>query len=283
MPETRFDRVENLFAVEHRAYRDSSSMAVNHYHNAYEVYYMLEGERYYFVKDRTYHIMEGDIVFIGINEIHRTVYSGSLHAERILISLHPDYLEPLAKNIRDIDLFECFSRNIHVVRLAANDQRYVENLLFRLKSEADSDKPGHETYTKILLVELLLFLTRTVQKIKGPGHEHPSLIHKKISEIVMDINDNFKEDITLSGLSGKYGISLYHLSRLFKKVTGFTFTEYLNIVRVRASQKLLTGTRMKVSRIAGETGFESITHFGRTFKAITGVSPMQYRKSNPLY
>ena len=278
--ELSLDRIDHLLFVEHYVYSDSSSMSGNHYHNAYEIYYMLEGERYYFIMDRTYHVMKGDIVLININELHRTVYLGSPHAERILINVHPEYLEPLLKNIQDVDLFECFRRNIHVFRLPVQDQNYVESLLFRLKSEVESNLLGHETSSKILLIELLLFVSRTMLKTKSSNHEHPSPIHKKISEIVKDLNGNYEKDITLSGLSVKYNISLYHLSRLFKKATGFTFTEYLNIVRIRAAQKLLADTRLKVSRVAEDVGFKSITHFGRMFKVVIGLSPMQYRKSS---
>ena len=73
-------------------------------------------------------------------------------------------------------------------------------------------------------------------------------------------------------------ISQYYLSRSFKQVTGFTFIEYLNSVRIREAQRLLRETEKQVIQIAHMVGFNNISHFGRIFKAITKYTPLQYRK-----
>ncbi|MNC81347.1 Arabinose operon regulatory protein [compost metagenome] len=56
--------------------------------------------------------------------------------------------------------------------------------------------------------------------------------------------------------------------------------EYLNYVRIRETKFLLRTTDWRMTRIARETGFDSIAHFGRVFKGLTGRSPLQYRKQN---
>lgn len=278
---TPLGEVNTPFFIEYHQYKDASSMAYNHYHNVYEIYYMLEGQRYYFIKDRTYNIMKGDIVLININEVHRTFYSsGSTNSQRVLINFDSSYIDDFTKNDKDTHFEECFTKNINVIRLNINEQQYIEALLSRMKSEKDSTETGHIVFTKILLIELLIFLNRTASRIETAIYEHPSAIHKKISDMVVFINNNYAEDITLGFMAKKYHISLYHLSRLFKRVTGFSFIEYLNLVRVRAAQKVLTETSLKVSQVANDTGFDSITHFGRTFKSVTGLSPLQYRKKH---
>ena len=70
-----------------RIRRDAAfSMPRKHLHNEYEIYYLLEGERYYFIDRRTCHVTGGSLVFIDRNQIHQTSQAGPCSHERILIS-----------------------------------------------------------------------------------------------------------------------------------------------------------------------------------------------------
>jgi len=66
-------------------------------------------------------------------------------------------------------------------------------------------------------------------------------------------------------------------STMFKKVTGINFTDYLSRVRIEKSKNLLLNPNLRVSEIAFEVGFQSLTHFNRVFKKILGQSPTEYR------
>jgi len=57
-----------------------------------------------------------------------------------------------------------------------------------------------------------------------------------------------------------------------------SFIDYLNHVRILEAQKLLNETGMNITMVSEKVGFESSSHFGRVFKAISGISPTQYRK-----
>ena len=56
-----------------------------------------------------------------------------------------------------------------------------------------------------------------------------------------------------------------------------SYIEYLNKIRINEAQKLLTKTNKRITEIAIETGFNSLTNFGRVFKQISGCSPRQYK------
>jgi AraC-like DNA-binding protein len=64
---------------------------------------------------------------------------------------------------------------------------------------------------------------------------------------------------------------------MFKKVTGINFTDYLSRVRIEKSKNLLLNPNLRVSEIAYEVGFQSLTHFNRVFKKILGQAPTEYR------
>ena len=68
-----YDEIDSSFSIEKLKVKGAYNMSYRHYHDAYEIYYLLHGERDYFIKDRTYTITKGDLVFININDLHKTV------------------------------------------------------------------------------------------------------------------------------------------------------------------------------------------------------------------
>jgi AraC-like DNA-binding protein len=64
---------------------------------------------------------------------------------------------------------------------------------------------------------------------------------------------------------------------MFKKVTGINFTDFLTRMRLERAKNLLLNPNMRISEIAFEVGFQSLTHFNRVFKRILGQSPTDYR------
>ena len=64
---------------------------------------------------------------------------------------------------------------------------------------------------------------------------------------------------------------------MFKRSTGVTVTEYLTRVRIERVKELLLNPNLRISEIAFQTGFQSLTHFNRVFLKLTGQSPTEYR------
>jgi len=79
-------------------------------------------------------------------------------------------------------------------------------------------------------------------------------------------------------LAEKFYLSPYYICKIFKESTGFTFIEYLNKMRVKEAQKLLRAKGSTVLGISEKVGFGSVSNFGRVFKEISGVSPLNFRK-----
>jgi YesN/AraC family two-component response regulator len=268
----------STFGIEYKKITDRASMSTNHYHSHYEIYYQMAGERYYFIKDRTYYVKKGDIVFINMYDLHKTFNAGADCYERVLINFKASYLKSLNYNSTDINLFSIFNKDINVYSLNMTEQAFVESLLNKMLQESESSTMGSELYLKISLIELLIFLNRLSLKPQTRYLEYPSALHKKISEVAKYISSNYKNNLTLSDLSEVFHVSHFYLSRTFKEVTGFTFIEYLNSTRIKEAQRLLLKTNLTVTEIGENIGFESSTHFGRVFKNITNTSPLQYRK-----
>ena len=71
-----------------------------------------------------------------------------------------------------------------------------------------------------------------------------------------------------------------YLSTLFKKEMGVGFSDYLNEVRLKRSQDLLSSTGLSMVEIALRSGFESQSYFTKNFKKKYGMTPSQYRREN---
>jgi AraC-like DNA-binding protein len=273
-----YDGYSHPFYIERNKVDISFNMPIYHHHNVFEIYYLLEGRRNYFIQNRTYAVMKGDIVLINVQDIHRTMDSNNTPHERILIYFNKDFISSIINDEKDIALLDCFMGKNKVIRLIVSEQAFVETLLFRMLDENEKKPEGYLTYQRVLLTELLLFINRHIKRYDKQSIGTNSLLQKKMSEVAIYLTENYRSRISLKQVAERFFITPCHLSRSFKKATGFSFIEYVNSIRVKEAQKLLKKTNSSVMRIAELTGFDSQTHFGRVFKNLTGMSPLQYRK-----
>jgi YesN/AraC family two-component response regulator len=95
------------------------------------------------------------------------------------------------------------------------------------------------------------------------------------------IEQNHSEDLSLGAVAKAVNTSTFYFCKMFKKATGINFTEYVSRVRIEKSKNLLLNPNLRVSEIAYEVGFQSLTHFNRVFKKIVGQSPTEYRGQLP--
>ncbi|WP_409344488.1 helix-turn-helix domain-containing protein [Paenibacillus sp. MBLB4367] len=267
------------FAYDRRKVTEAVSMTANHFHDTYEVYYLCSGERYYFIKNRTYHVKAGDIVFIGKNELHKTTEAYRPVHERLLINFHDRFLMPNWEH-ESKSLQLPFHGTSNVLRLEEADRRIALELLLGIEKEWQARKQGAELFVQALLTQLLVFCARLMPSTGIESVERTGPQERKIGEIVAYINNHFDRPLSLQHISRTFFISPYHFSRLFRDITGFTFIEYVNNVRVMEARRLLRESGEPVIRVAERSGFDSIAHFGRVFKQIARCSPTAFRKES---
>lgn len=105
--------------------------------------------------------------------------------------------------------------------------------------------------------------------------------HAKNNEIVKKamayISENFSSNITLEDVARHVHLNPAYFSTIFKQSCGSSFKEYLNMVRIEESKRLLANTDYSVVDIAVATGFMDQSYFSKVFKKYTGLTPKQYR------
>ena len=88
-----------------------SGVGLQHYHNTYEIFYLKDGDRYYHINNKRYHVKAGDIVLINTYDIHYTEPFEDKEYERYAINFKKEFIEPLARHL-DTDIFYCFKKRI---------------------------------------------------------------------------------------------------------------------------------------------------------------------------
>lgn len=254
-----------------------SSVAMNHYHahDTNELFFLLNGERLYYINGQNHYVKRGDLVLIKRHVIHKTTTTNVPDYERVALQIPQEFLTSC--NLTDIELIECFNYNSPVVSLPKKEQLIIESLFFNVLDELKNHSMGYKSIIQAHVTQALIYIHRHAL---SANHKliQETYVHKKINDIVSYIGDNYMSEITLPILANHFHISRSHLSRTFKKVTGLTIVEYLNSVRISQAQKLLRNTKKSISKISSDTGFNNISHFDRTFKKITGYSPSDFRK-----
>ena len=101
-----------------------------------------------------------------------------------------------------------------------------------------------------------------------------------LEEVAAYIREHFADpELSISAIAEAFGLSTARLSLNFKEQNHVSPNEYLTILRVEHSKQLLTRTDYSVKEIAASVGYYDASSFIRRFKQITGVTPLQYRRS----
>jgi YesN/AraC family two-component response regulator len=263
--------------VEYRKRSEPFTMADDHYHDYYEIYYMLSGERIYFIRDRSYSVEQGDLVFITKHELHKTMHSGDAAHERVIIHFDDTMTSSFPAKHADF-LLSSFRQQSHIIRLPRQEQLAAEQIVRKMLTEIGHKPTGYELVPNLAVTELLIIAARYLQQHGPAPLHHATPMHAKISEIIRYINAHFAAPLRLGALADHFFISPYYLSRMFKEMTGFAFSDYVILTRIKEAQRLLRETNRSITDIAAAVGFDNFSHFGKTFKKITRISPRDYRK-----
>jgi len=131
----------------------------------------------------------------------------------------------------------------------------------------------HESIVKLLTIFAEHLSMVSNQIVLQEQNAEPPLI----SRAKQFISNHQAEELSLDEVAKAVHTSKFYFCKIFKKATGIHFTDYLSRVRTERAKNLLLNRNLRISEIAYEVGFQSLTHFNRVFKRILGQSPTDYR------
>ncbi|UXN73118.1 helix-turn-helix domain-containing protein [Devosia sp. A8/3-2] len=120
---------------------------------------------------------------------------------------------------------------------------------------------------------LLLGRADIANAVEGSDH-HSSPIVVRICDFIAD---NFHEDIDSSDIAASANVHPKYAMNVFKKTTGMTLNDYVNLMRLSYAQALLMQEEANVLQVAMDSGFGSLSAFNKSFRKIAGTSPSDFR------
>jgi AraC-like DNA-binding protein len=268
-----------FFDYDERSY--TINMEFPHFHQFYEFCIFLDETANHLIEGDIYDLQFLDIVAIKPSVLHKTQYPHGGPKKRLIINfMFPMDTEGIRDDLKT--LFTIFDKPVPIYRFVGSyrDQIFgILNDIFRL---TNSD---HGINTLLIHNKFIEFLTK-IYLFQNMNtyvvHSSENNLTSKVYSITSYIHEHYKENLSLEHIAKQFYISSYYLSHQFKKITGFTLNNYIQMTRIRNAQQLLLTSDMKVTHIAEACGFLSFSQFNRTFNKHCGTSPTKYRSSKGL-
>lgn len=273
--------MKDFFKISRVRHEPYFTMDKPHYHTDYEIYYLLNGKRRFFIGDSIYNIKGGDAVVLPKGVIHRTTYLDSSSHERFNTVFSKNYIEDIMSVISDNFMGDIFSSH-YIVSVPQSRQGYVTGIFERMYMEYTSGDMYSGINIKNNLQELVIFLIRCLNFRESYVTAPLDTTDYLMQEAARYISGNFNKELTLNDVAARVNMSPSYFSKKFKGATGFGFKEYLINLRLNKAALLLLETNLSVTDIAMNCGFNDSNYFGDIFRRIKGMSPLNYRKSNTM-
>lgn len=226
--------------------------------------YTVNGEGILQYQDQTYRIGKGQVFIIDClaHHLYGTADSGSWEFRWIHFngSESRNYITQILKNsgpVFNVDKDSCIPE-------------YMNKILTMM----DTKDKRMDILASKLIVEIL---TELLLKSCGTDSMQESHIPESIQLAVNIIEKNHTEPMNLDKLSSILCVSKYHLSRLFKKHTGYSPYEYFIKQRMNHAKDLLKSTELSIGEISRDVGFESTSHFIKLFHQHEKITPLKFR------
>lgn len=236
----------------------------NNWHENVEVLYFLEGRGTMLCDGDAFPVGAGDIVVIGANVLHATRPETDLRFAVLIIDRSFCLANGIDTNVLEFDAL-----------VRDDDLRGHLDALIR-----EYAKPDRPYRTTAIRAEVLLILSLLCRSYSRP-HTAPSGDSRLLScirQAVGILRSEYASDLSLDAVATRVGLSKYYFAREFRRITGYTFISYLNVIRIQEAKRLLSQTEQSISEIGRACGFENASYFSRAFRSVTGKTPGAYRK-----
>ena len=177
---------------------------------------------------------------------------------------------------------EAFEKNLETIHLrdvSGFKDTFLAALLEELRGEVSSGRPASPLFVQGVAQALAVHLARNYTELTKDVQEYkgglPGFKLRKITELMAA---HLEEEFSLIRLAQEADMSEFHFSRLFKRTTGLTPSQYFIHLRMEKARRLLRETTKSVIEIGLEVGYTSPSHFAQVFRREVGIPPSEYRR-----
>jgi AraC family L-rhamnose operon transcriptional activator RhaR len=259
-----------------------------HTHDFIEISYVAEGSGSHYIDNVSMKVTKGDLFFlpVGVSHVFRPASTNQKNPLIVYNCIFTqDWMNQLLRHtaaMGEQEIAAFFQKSAEPVEpvkwLSFHDQNGEFQPLFeRLHFEYKARRVGFITVMQACVSQLLVHMHRVTLDQR---EESPHANMKSLEGLLAHIRLNCSSPISLVEAAAKLSLSERQLQRQLTKVTGMTFTAYVQHARLEVCCQYLRETPDKISEIASRVGYQDLKFFNQLFKKIIGVTPSQYRQGH---
>lgn len=252
--------------------------AAEEYTDFYAVSYLISGETLIYSPDYATFLHSGDISFTLKHRFYRSTCISDRPREHILLKFTDSMVAELLQmfNVEKFDdIFIDRPANIHLPKA---EQEEVLSIMHEIEREWNSYNEYSEILIKGLLHKLIILcLTKPYEGFFEPIPEPKKNI--ALFNAIEYVKGHLHESPSLSETAKHINISASYLSKVFISQLHTPYSTFLLNEKILHAQKLLAGSSLTMEEIAAQAGFSSNTYFSDCFKRMTGITPLQFKRS----
>lgn len=242
----------------------------------HQMVYIRNGDVVFRSGEKSYHITEPSVVFIGSDDPHSFI-SNNYKYERYCVSMFPEDAPNITKSDRLISIFVNrppeFSHVLSVEKIKDRLDILFE-MLYNEFMRGERDLPDSDM---VIFRSILVLLYRfSPDAFPYEDESVRFTVHKIKERLAADLT----ERITLRSLSDEFHLSECYISRVFSKHVGMSLKAYRQKCKLSSACELLASTNFNITEICNLTGFTDMSNFSRYFKKEFGITPTEYRNRN---
>jgi AraC-like DNA-binding protein/uncharacterized RmlC-like cupin family protein len=260
----------------------------DHYHNYYQLCYVVSGQVLHRQNSDTVTLSAGDVFIVppglthslhlsnAYSEVYSLAFEESLFAPGFRQSNAYKFLESLLSKATD----PSYSSNRLCVPINRNQRRQIEQLLECLNQQQQNDCPPELSAAPSITAAIVYLLAQSYyqQPHNTSALDELASYNSTLQQCIAYIDQHFREPISLSALSKRFGLSRSTFYSIFPQFSGMPLHKYIAHKRIKEAQILMRSYPDRpIFLIAAEVGYTDDTTFYRNFLRITGISPSKYK------
>ncbi|WP_020409228.1 helix-turn-helix domain-containing protein [Hahella ganghwensis] len=270
---------ESIHFIEHGA---PSPLIRWHHHKEYELHLVRHTAGKFFVGDHIGSFRPGNLVLVAPNLPHNWISDlepgQTVEIRDQVVHFSADLLQGLRSQLPELRSLE------PMLERAKLGIEFHGQEVVRQATALFDELSGSNGMKRLLTFLTLLELLATTDQYRTLSSEfHQPLIDKPNLDWLNKANDyileHYESDISLEDIAQYMGVSPAYFSKQFKRVSGHRFVDFVNRLRVNKAAELLTHSRLPITEICFEVGYNNIANFNRRFLEIKGHTPSDYRRS----
>lgn len=250
-----------------------------HYHKETEIIAVLHGTLEAHFENGTTTLNDGDLLLIGPNQLHRDRVLSRDGIDYVVLQFDPakffDYAAmPYIRHFADPS-FPFSSLNYIVQEQPHIRSQLVESAL-RIHQEHTEKQDGYEIAVIMEVQRIFLLLLRHDTKKLLMTVSTPDM--KRLKPVLDYIENHIDSKLQVEDSCRMINMSYYYFVKYFKRVMGMSFTDYVNLRKIKHAERILLTQDHSVSYVGEQIGMPNMAHFYKIFRKFNQCSPNEYRK-----